>query len=258
MYAAHVFICFCLLMLYYFLRFVIGSVAAALWSIHERGFVYADCKPENILITETGHIKVTDFGGCRPVTLEANNLVKESSKNLLRQLRDGDWKTNSTKETAEEKSILEENLDDGDEDHRIEGTTAYLPPEVVVGGYPTAAADIWALGCVLFQCISGRPPILEDTDDLTAQKIVTFDMNSDKDKFFGESDSSTFREDAKDLIQKMLHRDAACRPDILQLADAEFFTGMDIFNLHKNPAHPLDVGSIAPASDAKWTRRQFR
>ncbi|KAL7542086.1 hypothetical protein ACHAXR_011506 [Thalassiosira sp. AJA248-18] len=238
-------------------RFVIGSVAAALWSIHERGFVYADCKPENILITETGHIKVTDFGGCRPVTQDAKNLVTESSKNLLKQLRDGDWKANATKSSSSDDTFTEKNLENDEEDLRIEGTTAYLPPEVVIGGYPTTAADVWALGCVLFQCVSGRPPILEDTDDLTAQKIVTFDMNSDNHNFFGECSVSAFRPDAKALIQRMLHREVACRPDIIQMADDDFFDGMDIFSLHKNPAHPLDVGSIAPASDAKWSRRQF-
>ncbi|KAL3769223.1 hypothetical protein ACHAW5_001955 [Stephanodiscus triporus] len=235
-------------------RFVIGSVAAALSSIHEMGFVYADCKPENVLITETGHIKVTDFGGCRPVTQEAKLLVKESSKNLLKQLRDGDWRPSSSS-CSDDAILVEEHHE---EDLRIEGTTAYLPPEVVIGGYPTTAADVWALGCVLFQCISGRPPILEATDNLTVQKIVTFNLSSEEQDFFGEWNTSAFRDDAKALIRRMLHHEASCRPNILQIAEAEFFEGMDIFSLHKKPAHPLDVGSIAPDSDAKWSRRQFR
>jgi len=241
-------------------RFVIGSVAAALSSIHERGFVYVDCKPENVLITETGHIKVTDFGGCRPVTQEAKDMVKESSKNLLKQLRDGDWRPNTHNKSSSsyiaDRVTAAEN-EQKEEDLRIEGTTAYLPPEVVIGGYPTTAADIWALGCVLFQCISGQPPILEDTDDLTVQKIVTFNLSSEDDDFFGKG-GSTFRDDAKALIRSMLHRDASHRPSVNQIAESEFFEGMDIFTLHKNPAQPLDVGSVhAPASDAKWARRQF-
>ncbi len=211
------------------------------------------------MITEIGHIKVTDFGGCRPVTEEAKTLVKESSNNLLKQLRDGDWKTLDKKLSSFSAESNAGGLDDNEEDLRIEGTTAYLPPEVVIGGFPTSAADVWALGCVMFQCISGRPPILEDNDDLTAQKIVTFDLNSGEQNFFGESGANTFRDDAKALIQRMLHRDATSRPDILQLAEAEFFSGVDIFSLHKNPAYPLDIGSVAPAaSDAKWSRRQFR
>lgn len=216
--------------------------------------IFHNCK--NILITETGHIKVTDFGGCRPVTQEARTLVKESSKNLVKQLRDGDWKSHSGSGPSLSGDVSEDEYHT--DDLRIEGTTAYLPPEVVLGGFPTPAADIWALGCVLFQCISGRPPILENTDHLTAQKIVTFDLNLEGQDFFGEFDASTFRDDAKSLITRMLYRDASCRPDILHVADAEFFEGMDIFSLHRNPAHPLDIGTIAPASDTKWSRRQFR
>lgn len=111
---------------------------------------------QNILITETGHIKITDFGACRPVTVEAKARVKASSKNLLRQLRDGDWKPNKPSKffLGEEGNENEEDAGEA-EDARIEGTTAYLPPEVIIGGYPTTAADVWALGIVLFQCISG-------------------------------------------------------------------------------------------------------
>ena len=191
------------------------------------------------------------------MTQEARALVKESSKNLLKQLRDGDWRPSPDKSDAFlSRDVSEE--EHRDDDIRIEGTTAYLPPEVVLGGFPTTAADIWALGCVMFQCISGRPPILENTDHLTAQKIVTFDLNSDGRYFFGECDASTFHQDAKSLITQMLNRDAFCRPDIIHIADAEFFKGMDIFTLHKKQAHPLDVGTIAPTTDAKWSRRQFR
>jgi len=242
-------------------RFVIGSAAAAIWHIHQRGFVYADFKPENILITESGHIKVTDFGACRPVTEEAKALVKLNSKNLLQQLRDGDWKPN--KLTSSGGNDFDAGTSDAgtsgedEEDLRIEGTTAYLPPEVVIGGFPTPAADVWAIGCVLFQCISGRPPLLEDTDDLTAQRIVTFHLNSGTEDFFGQCDLSSFRDNAKALIRRILTRDAAARPDVPGIANDDFFEGIDIFSLHKKPAHPLDVGSVAPVSDAKWSRRQF-
>ncbi len=49
-------------------RFLIGEVVAALGSIHDAGFVYGDLKPENIVLTTTGHAKLTDFGAVRPLT----------------------------------------------------------------------------------------------------------------------------------------------------------------------------------------------
>ena len=161
---------------------------------------------------------MTDFGACRPVTEEAVALVKDSSKNLLLNLRDGDWKPTVRDTEMSSECVDTNNNETTEEDLRIEGTTAYLPPEVVVGGYPTAAADVWALGCVLFQCISGRPPILEDNDDLTALRIVTFHLNSDPQDFFGECDPSTFCDDTKSLIQRMLNREVNERPSIPQIA----------------------------------------
>jgi len=263
-------------------QFVIGEIVAALSSIHDAGFVYGDLKPENCLITESGHIKLTDFGGCRPFTDQANAMVKLSSTNVIKQLRDGDWKEppKSTTKTSDDNegfvidehnmnseidgknsSIVndEEEAEDNEEDFRIEGTTAYLPPEVVVGNIPTTAADSWALGCVLYQCVSGRPPILEDTDHLTKHKIVTFELSSTshEENFFGIHDESTFTPDAKELIRKLLSRNPVDRPEMHSVAHDNFFGGKDVFDMHKQEAYPLDVGSVAPVADAKWNRRQF-
>jgi serine/threonine protein kinase len=106
---------------------------------------------------------LTDFGGCRPVTQKTKELIQSIAQNALKDLRDGDWKAKTVQESTAESMVdggvmveLNEEgngndeIEDG-EDIRVEGTTAYLPPEVVLGAYPTTAADSWALGCVMFQ-----------------------------------------------------------------------------------------------------------
>jgi serine/threonine protein kinase len=251
-------------------RFVTGEVVAALASIHDMGLVYGDLKPENIVITELGHIKLTDFGGCRPVTVEAKQLIESSARNLLKQLRDGDWKsqpkTKQVPETMDEDKAEKgegENEYEDDEDIRVEGTTAYLPPEVVMGAVPTIAADSWALGCVLYQCLSGRPPILEADDDVTRHRIVCFDATeSDTDDghfLFQGKHAASIDQDARNLILRLLSPHDSQRPSMNEVAQHDFFekAGTDVFSLYRQPSHPLDVGDVSPVADAQWSRRQF-
>jgi len=242
-------------------RFVVGEVASALASIHDMGFVYADLKPENVLITETGHVKLTDFGGCRPLTEAAKELIRPSGKHLLKELRDGDWKERPKKDDDDEEMEQVSDSRVEEEDSRIEGTTAYLPPEVVMGQTPTAAADSWALGCVMYQCLSGRPPLLDNDDLATKQKIVTFHMDEshkeeESDPLFRDAHGADITPDARHLIRKLLSPREE-RLSMAQVAEDPFFEGTNIFALHRQAAVPLDVGTVAPVEDATWSRRQY-
>lgn len=251
-------------------RFIIGEVAAALASIHSIGLVYSDLKPENIVITESGHVKLTDFGACRPFTMEAKQKIASISKDLLRKLRDGDWQAGVQRDDAD----IQKDMDTADHangenagedisgnDTRIEGTTAYLPPEVVMGEIPTPAADSWALGCVMYQCLSGRPPLLESDEQATRQKIVTFHEEGSSsgtvDALFLDSHGADIEEPARKVIKSLLERNPVERPSMGALAVFEFFAEFDIFSLHKQPAHPLNVGTVGPKPDAQWSRRQM-
>jgi len=240
-------------------QFVIGEVVSALWSIHEKGLLYGDLKPENILITESGHIKLTDFGGCRPITAQSKEEIRKCSKNILKTLRNGDWRDNVSGNHDINGRGIDEDMQEDQNDDRIEGTTAYLPPEVVLGQFPSLAADSWALGCVFFQCLSARPPILEDDDILTKKKIVNFDLSleQNEDLFFGITGAdSIFSNEAKALIKRLLSHKERDRPDMMVVSQDLYFKDVDVFAMHTKEAYPLNIGS-APAPDAKWTRRQF-
>lgn len=247
-------------------RFVVGEVTSALASIHEIGLGYFDLKPENVIITESGHIKLTDFGGSRPVTTIAKELINNSAKNVFRQLRDGDWKTREKK--GKEFDMDDENMEDEydiheydpDADLRIEGTTIYLPPEVVLGSFPSLAADSWALGCLLYQCVTGRPPICNEVDEALAKnRIVSFDVKESQ-SIFEEDHASNIENSARDLITLLMNRNAKERPEMNQVADHSFFkdNGVDVFSLWRQPPLKLAVGhNTPPPVDAGWARRQL-
>lgn len=71
-------------------RFILGEAVAALLSVHALGLAYNDLKPENVLITELGHIKLADFGACRAVSAEGAALLSRGNE-LLSNLRGRHW-----------------------------------------------------------------------------------------------------------------------------------------------------------------------
>ena len=140
------------------------------------------------------------------MTEKAKKRVRAIAHGLLKRLRNGDWKQDgNTMVMCEDENAECENGDqEHDDDNRIEGTTAYLPPEVVMGAVPTLAADSWALGCVMFQCLTGRPPLLDTDDDATRRRIVSFSVQEENsvdttgvDRIFNDSHASGIRPNAR-------------------------------------------------------------
>ncbi|MCL4122502.1 UNVERIFIED_CONTAM: hypothetical protein GTU68_021982, partial [Idotea baltica] len=74
------------------------------------------------------------------------------------------------------------------------GTAQYVSPEVLESRAVTPAADLWALGCIIYQMVSGLPPFNDPSEYLITKQILKLDY------VFPD----LFDEDAKDLVQKLL------------------------------------------------------
>lgn len=96
----------------------VGEVAEALDYAHRQGFVHRDVKPTNILFNARGEAVLTDLG-----------LVKAAESSLIARSSAGG----------------------------IVGTPAYIAPEVWEGNEASPAADMYALGCVLYEMLTGQP-----------------------------------------------------------------------------------------------------
>jgi serine/threonine protein kinase/tetratricopeptide (TPR) repeat protein len=111
---------------------VCAQVAGALQKAHAAGVIHRDVKPENLMLDEEGHVKVLDFGIAKQVA-PAPSVDTEAP-------------TSAHVNTASGVVL---------------GTTAYMSPEQVRGHELDGRSDVWSLGCVFYEMLTGRAPFEE-------------------------------------------------------------------------------------------------
>ena len=128
---------------------LVETLARAMQAAHEKGVIHRDLKPANVLLAEDGTPKVTDFGLAKK--LDPASPVREHGDNL----------------TAS---------------GAVMGTPSYMAPEQAGMASPGRkpgesavgpGADVYALGAILYECLTGRPPFRGPTAMDTIMQVVT-------------------------------------------------------------------------------------
>lgn len=110
------------------------QLAQALAAAHERRVIHRDLKPENVMVRPDDLVKVLDFGIARQLSMEGIDGANDRNANAL---------TNPG---------------------QIQGTLWYMSPEQLRGGPVDARSDLFSLGCVMYEMLTGRPPFARSTD----------------------------------------------------------------------------------------------
>lgn len=155
---------------------LIRQAAGGLAAAHRCGVVHRDIKPGNLLLSADGQLKITDFG-------------------IVRLLQDSTTTLTST--------------------GQIVGSSHYLAPERITGKPAQASSDVYALGCVLYQMLTGKPPFVGDEpaavmyQHLQAEPARLSELRA------------AICPDLEGLLFWMLEKDPAQRPTAQQVADGE-------------------------------------
>jgi eukaryotic-like serine/threonine-protein kinase len=127
---------------------VIADACQALNFSHQHGIIHRDVKPANIMISTTNAVKVMDFGIARALSDSGNSVTQTAA---------------------------------------VIGTAQYLSPEQARGDPVDARSDVYSLGCVLYEMLTGEPPFVGDSPVAVAYQHVREDPVSPSRRYEGIS-----------------------------------------------------------------------
>ncbi|KAF6259923.1 3-phosphoinoside dependent protein kinase [Scenedesmus sp. NREL 46B-D3] len=156
--------------------------------------MHRDLKPENLLLDAQGRLKLIDFGSAKALFLPPT--VRLSSNHRATS---------------------------------FVGTAEYVSPEVLNNAGISYTADLWALGCIVYQMLTGRPPFKGASEYLTFQLITSRDLS------FPEG----FPAAARDLVESLLQLEPSERLGHRSIAEVQqhpFFAGVNWAAVRSAPA----------------------
>jgi Tol biopolymer transport system component/predicted Ser/Thr protein kinase len=129
---------------------VCRQIAEALEAAHEKGVIHRDLKPANVMLAAGDKVKILDFGLAKALADETQSVDSSQSPTI-------------TEAMTRPGVIL--------------GTAAYMSPEQAKGKSVDKRADIWAFGCILYECLTGKRAFEGETVTETLAAILKGEPN---------------------------------------------------------------------------------
>ncbi|CAM8924821.1 unnamed protein product [Rhodiola kirilowii] len=177
-------------------KFYIAETILAIESIHKHNYIHRDIKPDNLLLDRYGHLRLSDFGLCKP--LDCSTIQEDFSigNNI-------DGVSRGVEGSIAPRRTQQEQLQHWQKNRRMlaystVGTPDYIAPEVLLKKGYGMECDWWSLGAIMFEMLVGYPPFYSDDPMSTCRKIVNWRAHL---KF---PEEAKLTPEAKDLISRLL------------------------------------------------------
>jgi len=189
----------------------------ALKYLYDNNIVHRDLKPQNILLTDPHTIKITDFG-----------LARNTSNNH-----------NHT--TSSKPSSIARNISDQDLFSTFCGSPIYMSPELLNRESYSSKSDLWSVGVILYELITGNPPFLAKNIQTLVQKVNTEQI--DISKIY--QTYTHISHDCLDLLCKLLNTDKNNRLEWNDYFNHKWFsTNMKLIDENQLIEFPLDYNLL--------------
>lgn len=255
-------------------RFYAAEIVLILQALRKHRIVHRDLKPENLLLTSLGHLKIVDFGSakqltenptssdqkskenvegneeilCRNITAATSTASSSPLSDVIRDNKFSDSLVNNS--NRKEKELENDPTGAPSRTATLVGTADYVSPELLKNDEVGYSADLWSLGCVVYQMIVGKPPFKAASEYLTFQKIIERDFPPLPD---------SLPDELNDLVEKLLSLDPMRRigaKDLEELKSHPFFAPInwDLIREQKAPDMvPIEEESLgSTGSSFDW------
>jgi len=206
-------------------RFFTAEILMGLEALHEIGFVHRDLKPDNILISATGHLLLSDFG------LSKGGPSRERMDALRERLKKACQRSVTKKK---ESTVIrrQQHLQNLKDNRRLAfslvGSPDYMAPEIMEGQGYDYRIDFWSLGCILFEFLAGYPPFSAQTVEDVWANVINWEQVLERPIYVGEDEEFNMTDTAWDLISKLItHKDKRLGTNgIQEIKSHSFFNGI--------------------------------
>lgn len=203
------------------------EIIQALEYLRERNIVHRDLKPKNLLIDDSFHIKMADFGAAKIIDPDE---VQQELDNIALENESEDSDDSGSENSFDQTDVSAPNL--ANNKNTCIGTPLYISPEMMEYNIGCFASDLWGLGCIIFECLSGASPFTGRNKFEIEDHIINGEFEFPKG----------FDKEAKDLVKKLLKINpnerlgagpAGSANDMNALKAHSFFKDKDFSNSHK-------------------------
>lgn len=231
-------------------RFYVAETIMAVDSVHQLNYIHRDLKPDNLLLDHRGHLKLSDFGLCKPLQVEeaARKSGKDGDAMGAGEVMLGEEAPGIDRGTLTKMPASERRKDKAKRRmtaYSTVGTPDYIAPEVLSGKGYNKTCDWWSLGAIMFEMLYGYPPFYAEEPQQTCRNVLYWEttLKLPQDQVPAVSAA------AQDLIMRLM-----CNQDVRigkggvdEIKEHPFFEGIDWARLQD--AEPPYVPALTSETD---------
>ena len=234
-------------------RFYVAEMFCSVFELHKIGFIHRDLKPENFLLDGSGHVKLTDFG------LSGGNLSQEMVDHLKKKVIIPNKLENIKKQNYDTISPSErfatfQTYKKESRAFTLVGSPDYMAPEVLLqeSSYDKGV-DYWSLGCILFECLSGYPPLTSSDPQKVWTNLYNWEKILKRPIYFDDEEEFNLSDNAWSFITCLI-----CKRDERIVTENAvqkhpFFAKMNMLNLRNlAPKHIPLVPALKSKTDTAY------